>query len=237
MYRRAIKLSLVLVPVAIGCGGSVAGARPRDMSQQTHEASAARHSEQAAEHATQYDPEALTDPGDCINYLGSCWGDNPTEQHRKDGEEHARAATAHRAASQALRDAEARSCQGVSDADRDESPLLIPEAIADVKAFMLDKEGYYERQSPREVGATIILVATPGVTAERLQRTIECHIARNASLGPGSDVPAMAPCPLALKGVSATVRSVGNGFAVDIAGEDDATAAEVLRRARTLARR
>lgn len=61
---------------------------------------------------------------------------------------------------------------------------------------------------------------------------IECHLARNASLGQG--MPEMAYCPLTIPGVTARVTSTGNGFGVAIRAEDPDVALEVLRRAQQL---
>lgn len=231
MLRKIIALALFTVPFATGCSGGVAGARPQDMSQAEHQAAAAQHEHAGGEHAAQYDDKAMTDPGDCMQYLGSCWGSNPTEQHRQDAEEHRRAAAAHRSAAASLTSAEARACRGVSEADRDISPFFHREAIVEVKP--LSREVYpAERAVEEEAGATVVLLPAPGLTAERLQRIIDCHIARSAAVG--HDMPEMAYCPLALRGVTATVTSAGNGFAVNIAATDPATTAEVLRRARAL---
>jgi hypothetical protein len=71
-----------------------------------------------------------------------------------------------------------------------------------------------------------------GVRARRAQRIVDCHIARNNSLG--NNMPEMAYCPLVPKGVSAKVSSTGNGFAVTIQSNDPASAQEVLRRAQAL---
>jgi hypothetical protein len=49
-------------------------------------------------------------------------------------------------------------------------------------------------------------------------------------------MPEMPYCPLVLNGVSATVSSAGDGFAVRITVDDGPTAQEVLRRARSLRR-
>jgi hypothetical protein len=70
------------------------------------------------------------------------------------------------------------------------------------------------------------------LTAEWLQRVVDCHIARNNALG--NNMPEMAYCPLVPKGVTAKVASLGNGFAVTIESKDPASAQEVLRRAQAL---
>lgn len=74
--------------------------------------------------------------------------------------------------------------------------------------------------------------AMPGMTAQYLQRVIDCHLARNAALG--HEVPEMPSCPLVPKGVTAKVEPTSTGFAVEVRADDVETANEVLRRARTL---
>ena len=101
---------------------------------------------------------------------------------------------------------------------------------------MEQREGKYgeQREGRKLVGAVIEFRAVPGLTAEWLQRRVECHIARSAALG--QDQPAMKLCPLAVKGVSARVASGGNTFFVEVAADDSSGAEEVWRRARGLPR-
>lgn len=233
MPTKTISFGSIAILYALGCAGPIAGARPGEMSMQQHRSTAAGHAQAGDEHAAQYDEKAMTDPGDCFQYLGSCWGSNPTEAHEKEATQHRRVAAAHRSGAQSLQEAEARACVGVSDADRDISPFLHREAIVDVKPLSRRTTSYgYERSVEEDVGATVVLLPAAGVTAERLQRIVECHVARNGALG--NDVPGMDFCPLVPKGITASVTSAGNGFAVNIATNDSATAADVLRRARAL---
>jgi hypothetical protein len=81
----------------------------------------------------------------------------------------------------------------------------------------------------------VTIRAVPGLTAEWLQRVVDCHVARNAALG--HVVPEMPYCPLVPKGVHATVSSVHGGFAVAIRADDGEGAQEVLRRAEALIKR
>jgi len=67
---------------------------------------------------------------------------------------------------------------------------------------------------------------------EWLQRIVDCHLARNAAVG--HDMPEMADCPLVPRGAKASVRSVGDGFAVDVSSEAAESAAEIWRRAQLL---
>lgn len=67
---------------------------------------------------------------------------------------------------------------------------------------------------------------------ERLQHIVDCHTARNAAMG--HDLSQMPDCPLVPRGVEAQVRSVGDGFAVDVRS-DDAAVEEIWKRAERLA--
>jgi hypothetical protein len=82
------------------------------------------------------------------------------------------------------------------------------------------------------VGTVVTFRAVPGMTAEWLQRVVNCHLARNASLGHA--VPEMPECPRVPRGAQARVRSTGDGFAVEIRSDDEAAAREILARARRL---
>ena len=84
-------------------------------------------------------------------------------------------------------------------------------------------------------GVQVVLRGVPGLTEERLRRVIECHLARNASLG--HDVSEMGDCPLVPRGVEARVRTVPGGFAVEMRAADARTANELLERARRLLER
>jgi hypothetical protein len=206
--------SIAIMVAIIGCGGAP---NPHDTSIAEHERVAQQHEVQAetAERRCSY--------GDA----GPCWraADNDVALHRK-------AAAQHRAASDALRQAEATACVGLSEDDRAMSPFEHHADIAGVEPFThaitSNKTGTVQRQA----GATVTFRAVPGLTAEWLQRLIDCHLARNAALG--HEVPEMPNCPLVPRGVVAHVRSAGGGFAVDVESDDTATASEILDRARRL---
>ena len=162
----------------------------------------------------------------------ACWTEyvKPTNEHREEATKHRKLAADHRAASQSLRDVETRACAGLSDADRDESPFHHRADIVSVETLSEGSIG--TRGTARVVGATVTFRAVRGLTAEWLQRVVDCHLARNAALG--HDVPEMPYCPLVPKGVSATVTAASKGFAVAIRADDQASAEDVLRRARAL---
>ena len=227
-----------------GCATTTPGARPHDMSEAAHEEAAEAHSGTAAQHAAEYDPEARTTQERCrgghaTGHAGQtaggdvCWTSvtNPTKAHLRQAEEHRRMAADHRAASAPLREAEERACVGIGPDDRDSSPFEHVEDIVSVEPL---KERIPGGRLPGErmTGAVVVLRAVPGLTGEWLQRLVDCHLARNASLG--HVVPEMPDCPLVPKGAEARVTSTGSGFAVAIRSTEDATAKEILARAQRL---
>ncbi len=214
------------------------GTRPHDMSVARHEEAAGAEDAAADTHAAEYDASASAPlrcgvSGASVALGSPCWTSdiNPTESHRAEAARHRDAAAAHRAAAEALRAAEATECAGLSEADRDQSPFSHREDIASVEE--LTEEVLVGRtRTRRTVGARVVLRAVPGLTAEWLQRVLECHLARNASLG--HDVPEMSYCPLVPNGARVDVHSAGDGFAVDVRAESEEAIAEVVRRARGL---
>lgn len=222
---------------------SAPGTRPHEMSATQHEREAKAHSQEARAHAGRYDPKATEDTQRCrpptlpvtTGNAGEsiCWTAvrNPTAEHERMAAEHRKIASEHRAASEALRQAEVRACAGISPDDRDISPFERLEDIGGVQAIT-DRIGTPRVATEVLVGARITFRAVPGLTAEWLQRTIDCHLARNATLG--HVAPQMPNCPLVPRGVRATVSSAGDGFAVAVEASDRETAREVLTRAERL---
>lgn len=230
-FGAAVPLALL----ALCACASTPGAQPHQMSAAQHEAAAATAERQAA--AENQGPAPSEDRcsflGPSGQPAGACWTDvsSPTRERAERADQFRKAAAEHRAASQALRDAEARACAGLASGDRDVSPFAHREDIAGVEPLyngvMSGKSQYARLQ-----GATITFRAVPGMTAEWLQRIVDCHIARNAALG--HDAPEMSFCPLQPNGVSAQVTPAGGGFAVAIKSDDSDAAREVLRRAEAL---
>lgn len=225
-------------PLLAGCGGATPGAQPHDMSVAGHEAAASEHERVAETHAAQYDAGASQEVTRCKGLTVDspadvCWSSlrNPTREHLDEADKHRKMAADHRAASQALRDAEAKSCVGISDADRNMSPFEHREDIASVEPLNVGVTSG-KNQYTRMQGAIITFRAVPGMTAQWLQRVVDCHLARNAALG--HNVPEMPSCPLVPKGVTAKVTATDTGFAVAVQSDDSATAQEVLRRAQLL---
>jgi hypothetical protein len=234
-------LTLLIALPAMSCA-TTPGAGPHEMSTAQHEAAAQQEDTTASGHAAQYDSTAAVTRERCGPRAGTarraditldpCWTSfsNPTDVHRRTAEEHRRHAADHRAGSAALREAEGRACVGFDADDRDISPFEHIEDIASVTPLKVSSGG--KGPTEQTVGAVVTFRAVPSMTAEWLQRVVDCHLARNASLG--HVVPEMPNCPLVPKGVTATTTSTGNGFAVSIRSSDPATAKEILVRAQRL---
>ncbi|MEO8905579.1 MAG: hypothetical protein ABI627_29010 [Polyangiaceae bacterium] len=203
------------------------------MSEAQHEQMAKQEDTSATAHAAEFNPAAETKVSRCSGKQG-CWTSvsNPTKEHDDDAQQHRELAAKHRAASAALAQAETQACTGISDDDRDISPFDHREDIESVSSIQEPiKHGKHE--TSKLAGATVVFRAGPGMTAEWLQRVVNCHLARAAATGHA--MPEMDYCPLVLNGVSAKVASVGDGFAVSLTSEDTATAAEILKRSQALA--
>lgn len=136
-------------------------------------------------------------------------------------------------ASETLRRAEGSACAGIPEDDRDMSPFDHHEDIRSVSPLQ-DEDNVDRSSSRRMAGAEVVFRAVPGMTAEWLQRVVNCHLARNAAIGHETAAADMPYCPLTLRGVQASVRSVGDGFVVAIRADDEETSKEILRRAEAL---
>jgi hypothetical protein len=137
------------------------------------------------------------------------------------------AAAERRRTSQALRDVEATACDGISVADRVESPFAHREDILDVEEIRLPG-----REGAVVVGARVQFRGVPGLTAQELQRVVDCHIARDSVLG--HDVPEMSYCPLVPVGARATVKSGTGSYFVEVVSDDDRGARDIAQRAMAL---
>jgi hypothetical protein len=238
MQKELIPVSIVLAIVA-ACAAAP-GTRPHDMSEAQHEAMARSEDKQAEVHLAQYDPDASVKTLRCgsgsMRVVGAevsgcrIWRENPTKEELTHAKEHRKVAAAHRAGSQALADAEARACAGLSEEDRDTSPFDHASDIASVTPL----ESKPIVGKAKVEGATVTFRSLDGGSAEWLQRVVDCHLARNTALG--NNVPEMPNCPLVLKNITARVSGTEAGFSVAIRSDDPQTAQEVLRRANALAK-
>lgn len=218
----------VLLIALAGCASTPGkGTAPHAMSAAEHEAMAARDERAATLHS-----EEVLLP--CSPWPGPddvCWTSRAqtTREHQAMAEQYARSAAAHRAASQALRDAEARECSGLSALDRDMDPFVHREDIVAVERL---EGGGTAELPPHLQGAAVVFRAVPGMTTQVLQRQVDCHRARMAVLG--HDAAEMRHSPLAPRNVTAVVTPRTTGFAVEMRSEHPDTAREILRRAERL---
>ena len=213
--------ALATMLLVSGCSRSP---QPHDTGLAGHERAAREH-ESAADEIVRACDQRHTEPA--MMRAAPCW----TTRNDRLVRSHRDAAAQHRAASAALRDAEATACAGISD-DRDVSPFEHRDDIARVESLTEPTSQGKAGSVSRNAGATVAVRALPGLTSEWLQRIVDCHLARNAALG--HVVPEMPDCPLVPRGVEARVRPAGNGFAVDIRADDPDSAREILDRARRL---
>ena len=198
-----------------GCAGSHTS--PEEMSVAKHEQAASGDETEAARDEAQW--SSKTNPSDAQK--------DHIAKHRKEAAEH-------RAAAQSLRDAEASACGGISEEDRDLSPFYHREDITSVAELQPSGEWDETRQQIASGGRTVFR-AVPGLTAEWLQREVDCQIARAAAVG--YDMPEMAYCPLTLRGVKAKVSSTGNGFAVDVTSDSPEVGKQIFQRMQEAAKR
>lgn len=244
------------------CGTAAAGTQPHEKSAVEHQAAAREEAAESDKHTARYDPRFISVQKRCDPGLGQppgyplvrnvplapyptypltrvCWNEqvNPTEAHPKQAEEHRKIAAQHRAASESLRTVEARACVGLTDDDRDLSPFSHRSDIQSVSPFREkasspdDSSSQGRRPSGRN---DCVFRAVSGLTAQFLQRTIDCHLARNAAIGHEAARAEMAYCPLTERGARASVRPLSNSFAVDVQATDAAAAERIWHRAQAL---
>jgi hypothetical protein len=240
---RVVWLSGLLVAA---CATSAPGAQPHEMSAEAHERAAEQHAQAGDEHNAQFRPQQALErercaPGRPLPRAGGsvaedvCWTSvhNPSAVHLWEAADHRHQAADHRAASADLRAAEAKACAGLDPDDRDMSPFQHTEDIVAVKPLVMSEFDARGRPpSERTLGALVTFRAVPGLSAEWLQRIVDCHLARNAALG--HEVPEMPDCPLVPAGVEAHVSSAGKGFAVAVRSNNPKVAREILSRAERL---
>lgn len=220
--------SFSIFSVLIACRSSAPPHDPHSMSTAEHDKSAAAEESSAKAHEAKFDPAADQVSERCGRLPGdvACWTSiaNPTAGHLKMAEEHRKAAGEHRKGSAALRDAEAKSCAGVSDDDRDLSPFHHVDDILRVEVI--------GGSGKPETGVVIVFRSVHGMTDAGLQKVIDCHLARNAALG--HQVPEMESCPLVPKGARARVAKTAEGFSVTVEADTADAQKEVVSRGRML---
>ncbi len=218
------------------CAGDP-GTHPHDASSADHQAMAQQEDQAADAHGGAAKASGSDDRFTAKNTSqcgrSGCWTSsvNPTEEYKQDAQRHRELAAKHRAASAALVAAEQQACEGLSEDDRDISPFYHREDISSV-SVLEESVPAGKATVNKTTGAKIEFKATEGMTAEWLQRVVDCHIARASALG--HSIPEMDYCPLVPKDVKATVSSTGRGFVVKVTSSDPATVKEIIRRAEAL---
>lgn len=234
---RFVMPQLALVTLAFtACASTPPTPKTTEAAAAQHDQVAAIHDHAAAAQIAKYDPAARQDRTRCTGGNAAsdadveiCWSSevNPTADHLKKAQRLHALADEQRALSEKLRKAEVSACAGVSELDRTMSPFSHPEDVASVAP--LKTAG----TSPRAEGALITFRAINGMTAPRLEKLVNCQLARNACLE--NSAQEMAYCPLVLKNVKATVAPGGDGlFVITVRSNDPAIAQEILKRSEAL---
>jgi hypothetical protein len=148
-----------------------------------------------------------------------CWGPSK-DSYRAATDEHLRLIAAHRKAAERLREATEQACAGLAGFDRDVSPFAHTSDI--VRVEPIAPEGHVE-------GASATFRRVRGLSSEKLQRIVDCHIAQAEELD--HRVPEESFCPLNPPDVRATVKDAVEGYVIDVTSTDQEAAKEVLRRA------
>lgn len=218
-----VTLSCAFVLAAGSCISCASTVNPRDMTVAQHQAVAAADDQKADSKLCESAPDAGSS--------GPCWGAE-SEETRREVADLRRKAAEHRNAAAVLQ-AEQQACSGVSEADRVQSPFSHQEDIVSVQplAERLPQGG------TRVAGAVIIFRKVPRLTAELLQKIIDCHLARDAAFG--FDARELEYCPLNVNPLGfhrlkATVTEQADGFLVRLDAENEEVAKKVLARAQML---
>jgi hypothetical protein len=151
-----------------------------------------------------------------------CWGPS-SDEYRAAAAEHQLLVAADRKAADRLREEKERACAGLSGFDRDVSPFAHTSDIMKVEPIAADN--HLE-------GASVLFRRMRGMTREKFQRIVDCHIAQAEELD--HNVPEESFCPLNPPDVRASVRDATEGYLVDVRSTDRLAAEEVLRRAMNL---
>jgi len=115
------------------------------------------------------------------------------------------------------------------DDDKALAPVLSGDAVQGVRPLYSTVESAKGGRQSELRGVTVVVAALPGMTAEWLDRALECHSARN-TLG---HAPAASADPFWLPGsnVDIDVRSAKDGFDVAVTGYSPTDARQILDRA------
>ncbi len=152
----------------------------------------------------------------------------PTPEQAAQAQALREAARSHRIASPAVRAAESSACAGLGGDDRDVTPFFYRDDIVDVQPL----RGHDGALPGRLEGAVVIFRRVEGLSPGRLQRLVECQVARDAALD--YRVPEVEWCPLAVPGTLAWVTDSESGLEVRMASSTADAATETYVRALAL---
>jgi hypothetical protein len=231
---RFVMPQLVLVTLALTACASTPTPQTTEVAAAQHDQLAASNDKAAAAQGAKFDPAARQTKQRCTGHSAHdeadvevCWTSevNPTADHLKKAQRLHALAEEQRATSEKLRQAEVTACSGVSEIDRTMSPFSHPEDVASVTPL--------KTAASKPEGALITFRAVDGMTSPRMEKLVNCQLARNACLE--NSAQEMAYCPLVLKNVKATVSPAGDGlFAISVRSEDPNIAQEILKRSQAL---
>jgi len=233
----------------VGCGPKAMigpepnepGTTPEAAGAAEHRAAAEREERRLYRHQDLYDPKARQNVRRCDTANAGhapgepiCWVEtiNPTAVHLQEVEFHRMRAAEHRKSARELRAVEERACAGLAPDDRDVSPFSHRGDILGVSPLAA---GPAPRREASVEGATVLFRPVPGLTVAELQQLVDCHLARNATIGYETVTGEMGGCLLTQQGTRATVRALDGGFAVDVTADDADARHEIWRRAQLLA--
>jgi hypothetical protein len=224
--KRCTRLTTLIIASAAFVACQQAAEKPArtpEVGVRENDQAATQHEQSAAEHRIAAD--SVRGLGAACQANDPCWSALAAQEgrEREQADRQLRLAAEHRKAAKGLREAEERACSGVSAYDRAVSPFSHQKDIAEV-APILDSSP--DAKGRRVLGITVTFRPVPGLTAERLQRIADCHIARNTALG--HDVPELHDCPL-VPLVTAVVTNRPQGLAIEVRGKDAASVDEVIR--------
>ena len=221
--RHLLGIALVTVSGIVGCAEGASSTIPPSHASAASEASAGReHLRTAAvmERQGSRSGDAVVCGGIADGITSPiCYSTRrPFAPEELAAEQQRHEAAVHFRVSQSLLDAETHACQGVPAIDREESPFAYRD---DIRALVFLPDG-----------ARVGFRSIRGLTVEWLQHVVGCHLAMADALG--HDVPGRAYCLLVPRGATAKVTPWGDGYFIEVRSNDQAAAAEIIRRARAL---
>lgn len=221
-------LHLLALVAVVACGSKHVNETINHPSATEYDRRAETQEREAALDQARFNPKARKTEAHCEARGFSCWATevNPTQTYLDQAKAHRKNAARLRALSQTLRDVEATECAGLDEVDRDTSPFLNVRDIVNIEPYDVVVKNDVRRQ-----GSVFTFRPAQGMTLEWFQKVIHCQVARNDALG--HDLSA-SDCPLVPPNVTASVKQVPLGFAVEVSSGQKTTIAEIARRTKII---